>query len=67
MDDDKQSQLKQMDADALEARKDLELHLAEWQAKDVAAWSKRWYMKAGHKRLGRILVDLAKKLEKQEQ
>ena len=56
--------LKQMDADAFEARKELEQHLDQWQAKDVALWCKRWYLKAGHKRLGRILVDAAKKFEK---
>ncbi len=64
MDDTKKKILEQMDADCLEARKDLERHLDEWQAKDVAVWCKRWYMRAGYKRLGRVLVDLAKKFEK---
>ncbi len=58
--------MEQMDADALEARKDLELHLDEWQAKDVAVWWKRWYMRAGHKRLGRILVGLTGQFEKKK-
>ena len=66
MDAAKQSHLEQMDADAFEARKDLELHLDEWQAKDVAVWWKRWYMRAGHKRLGRILVGLAGKFEEKK-
>lgn len=30
---------------------------------DVANWWKRWYMKAGHKRLGRIIIKYASKEE----
>lgn len=30
----------------------------------VALWFTRWYMKAGHKRLGRILVENGKRLMK---
>ncbi|MCX5850427.1 MAG: hypothetical protein NTW65_13445 [Deltaproteobacteria bacterium] len=29
-------------------------------AKKVLAWQKKWYLQAGHKRLGRIIVELAK-------
>jgi hypothetical protein len=35
-------------------------HLAGWKAIDVAKWWAAWYLKAGHKRLGRLLVELAK-------
>jgi hypothetical protein len=61
VDEDKQAQLQQMDKDATAAREELERQLNVWQAKDVALWWKRWYMKAGHKRLGRVLVDLSRK------
>ena len=61
MDKDKQALLQQMDKDALAAREELERQLNDRQAKDVAQWWKRWYMKTGHKRLGRILVALSKK------
>jgi hypothetical protein len=29
-------------------------------AKKVLAWHKKWYLLAGHKRLGRIIVEFAK-------
>jgi len=29
-------------------------------AKKILSWQKRWYLQAGHKRLGRIIVELAK-------
>ena len=48
-----------MDKAAADARKEIQDKLGAWKARDVAAWWKRWYMKAGHKRLGRILVELA--------
>ena len=31
-------------------------------AEDVIQWFARWYMEAGHKRLGRILVTLSKEM-----
>ncbi len=49
-----------MDAAAAKAKKELVESLDKWSANDVAAWWKSWYMQTGHKRLGRILVDLAK-------
>ena len=49
-----------MDDAAVQARKELVECLNKWSANDVAAWWKSWYMQTGHKRLGRILVDLAK-------
>lgn len=59
---DEQSQ-KQMDKAALMARAELQQHASEWRTKDVAQWWKKWYMKAGHKRLGRVLVQLSSKGE----
>jgi hypothetical protein len=50
-----------MDEAAAEARTKLEKNIGSWSALDVAAWWKESYMSAGHKRLGRILVDLARK------
>ncbi len=50
-----------MDDAAAEARTKLEKNIGSWSALDVAAWWKDSYMRAGHKRLGRILVELAKK------
>ena len=29
-------------------------------AKKILSWQKKWYLQAGHKRLGRIIVELAK-------
>lgn len=47
-----------MDAAAAEAAKEFQ---ASWTAPEVATWWKKWYMTAGHKRLGRILVQMAGK------
>ena len=54
-------QLREMDAAAGAAKKELLEHLDEWSAKAVAKWWAIWYLKAGHKRLGRILVELTRK------
>jgi hypothetical protein len=61
VDEHTKGQLEQMDEDALEAREELERQLEGWQARDVVLWWKRWYMRAGHKRLGRVLVDISRK------
>jgi hypothetical protein len=53
-------QLRAMDDAADAAIEELVEHLNEWTAMDVAKWWANWYMKAGHKRLGRRLVELAK-------
>ncbi len=59
MTEDKGDVLAKMDAAAEEAEKDLgTLDRAAIEA--VAAWWLKWYMKAGHKRLGRIMVKIAK-------
>ena len=49
-----------MDEAAQEASKELLTNIASWTATDVAEWWNRWYMKAGHKRLGRVMVALGK-------
>lgn len=46
-------------AAAKEAIADLE-NLEEAAVKSMAAWWTKWYLKAGHKRLGRLLVDISK-------
>ena len=60
MSEEKDTVLAKMDAAAEEAEKDLAT-LDQAAAKTIAAWWLKWYMKAGHKRLGRIMVKLAKK------
>lgn len=60
MSDDKGSVLAEMDAAAEEAERDLAT-VDQAAVKAVAVWWMKWYMKAGHKRLGRIMVKLAKK------
>ncbi len=60
MSDEKGNILAEMDAAAGEAEKDL-ASLDQAAVEKIAAWWAKWYMKAGHKRLGRIMVKLAKK------
>jgi hypothetical protein len=60
MSNDKDAVLAEMDAAAEEAEKDLAT-LDQAAVEVIAAWWSKWYMKAGHKRLGRIMVRLAKK------
>jgi len=52
--------LAEMDAAAEEAERDL-ANLDQAAVEAVAEWWARWFMKAGHKRLGRIMVKVAKK------
>lgn len=58
-------QLREMDEAAAEAKKELLAHLEEWKAHDVVKWWANWYLKAGHKRLGRLFVELARKSAKE--
>jgi len=51
-----------MDNAAAEAENDL-LNVDEQALVKVANWWRKWYMKAGHKRLGRILLQYAEKEE----
>ena len=60
MSEDKGAVLAKMDAAAEEAEKDLE-NFDRAAVETLAAWWLKWYMKAGHKRLGRIMVKLAKR------
>jgi hypothetical protein len=59
MSDDKASVLAEMDAAAREAEKDLAT-LDQAAVEAIAAWWSKWYLTAGHKRLGRLLVKIAK-------
>ncbi len=52
-----------MDNAANEAEKDLE-NVPNDILLPTAKWVKKWYLKAGYKRLGRILVNIAGKLDK---
>jgi hypothetical protein len=61
--DEERDQQAVMDAEAVRARRELEPSLDQWNARDLIKWWARWYSKAGHKRLGRVLVDLSKKNE----
>jgi len=54
--------MKQMDEAAVAAEAELVQGVNSWSAKDLIAWWARSYMKAGHKRLGRVLVAQNKKL-----
>ncbi len=49
-----------MDEAAKEARDELTKNIKSWTAQDLATWWSTWYMRTGHKRLGRILVELAR-------
>jgi hypothetical protein len=51
---------KGMDEAAEAALEELDQHFNEWSAQDLAGWWIKWYLKAGHKRLGRILVKMGK-------
>ena len=51
-----------MDAAAGEARKELDpksINASSDPVKLVANWMKKWYARAGYKRLSRILLELA--------
>jgi len=60
MSDEKDTVLAEMDAAAKEAEKDLAT-LDQAAVQTIAAWWSKWYLKAGHKRLGRVMVKLSKK------
>jgi hypothetical protein len=57
--------LANMDEAAEQAKVDFK-NLPEETQRLAAAWIKKWYLKAGYKRLGRFLVTYAKDIEKQE-
>lgn len=60
MSDEKGNVLAKMDEAAEEAEKDL-ANLDQKAVEVLAAWWLKWFMTAGHKRLGRIMVKVAKK------
>jgi len=51
-----------MDEAARQAKEDFD-KLPEETKKTVAVWMRKWYLKAGYRRLGRIMVSYAKGLE----
>ncbi len=59
--------LNQMDAAGDAAEQELRALIKSTPKEDLAEvlfkWYQKWYMKAGYKRLGRILVALAKEYE----
>jgi len=57
--------LKGMDEAAEKAKDDFNT-LPEETRKLAAAWMRKWYLKAGYKRLGRFLVAYAKSYEEKE-
>jgi len=60
MSDEKGTVLAEMDAAAREAERDLAT-IDQAAVETVAAWWLKWYLKAGHKRLGRMMVKVARK------
>ena len=52
-----------MDEAARLAKDDFD-KLSDDTKKTVSAWLRKWYLKAGYRRLGRILVGYAKEVEK---
>ena len=50
----------QMDEAADQAKAELEQSIDNLSARDIISWWSKWYMKTGHKRLGRILVGMGK-------
>ena len=49
-----------MDEAAAQAQTELEQNIDNLSARDIITWWSKWYMKTGHKRLGRILVAMGK-------
>jgi len=58
--------MRQMNEAADQAKTELQKHYTQWSAREVADWWNRWYLKAGHKRLGRILIAMTK-LDREQQ
>jgi hypothetical protein len=57
--------LANMDAAAEQAKEDFKT-LPDETKRLASGWIKKWYLKAGYKRLGRFLVSYAKEIEKAE-
>jgi hypothetical protein len=58
-----EAQAAQMDEAARTALAELKENVDAWTARDLIKWWSGWYMKAGHKRLGRILVGISTNTE----
>jgi hypothetical protein len=56
--------MRQMDDAAAQAQTELEQNIDNLSARDIISWWSKWYMKTGHKRLGRILVAMGKAQQK---
>ena len=59
---DKEQTMAQMEADTAAAKTDLDIKTINASGdavKGVANWMKKWYLKAGYKRLSRILIEVA--------
>ena len=56
---DKEAIAAKMDADAVNARNDLDINRSPDPVKEVGNWMKKWYARAGYKRLSRILIEVA--------
>jgi len=56
--------MRQMDDAAAQAQTELEQNIDNLSARDMIRWWSKWYMKTGHKRLGRILVAMGKAQQK---
>ena len=63
---DKTTLVLSMDQAAVEAEKELRqrLEAGPTPAIFIAEWWSKWYMKAGHKRLGRLMVKIAEENKK---
>ncbi len=57
--------LANMDKAASQAKEEFETLPAEVKI-EFARWMRKWYLKAGYRRLGRIVVSYAKEIEKKE-
>lgn len=51
----KEQTIAEMDAAAIDAQNDL-VNVDQESLEKISKWWKKWYLKCGHKRLGRILV-----------
>ncbi len=50
----------QMDEAADQAEAEISKNFTTWTGKEIAKWWEKHFTKAGHKRLGRIILKLAK-------
>ena len=52
--------MQEMDDSAIRAKAEIEHNIDDLSARDVINWWTKWYLKTGHKRLGRILIAIGK-------